>query len=143
MKVRHLGIAIVVAWLGQLAFLWPLPPQIVEQMIDRTPEVKAVIGDYEQTLWLGWFARLGLVLLGVASGIAAFRDSAKWPAVYLTCAAAYVLVFQPWQWVPLLLSGLWKRPEFFFNTIFFPIFVIGVAVYAAIHIGMTRRRHAV
>ena len=139
MKLRWLGIAIIVLWLAQVAFLWPLPSQLAAEMVARTPEMKSVIGDYEQTLWLGWLSRLLLIAFGVTSGVAILRQNPKWPARYLAMAVAYVAVFQPWQWIPLLMHGLWRRPELFFNTIFFPIFIATVAVYAAYRHGAMRK----
>ncbi|APV48325.1 hypothetical protein BWI17_00675 [Betaproteobacteria bacterium GR16-43] len=144
MNTRHLALAIILAWITQAYFLFPLPSDVVAKMAAGSPEMPAsVVASYEQNLWLGWFTRVALILFGVVAGILALRGSNKWPIVFLASAAAYLLAAQPWQWLPSLGSWALQKPGLLYTSVVFPLFLIIVGAYALVKFSRRRNGHAV
>lgn len=108
-----LGLIILISWLSQVVYLFPLPStapiQTLENEAQRTQkDLNAVpeeikpdkIGEYaeqaEEEIWDLWALRLVLILFGIVASILAFRRSAFWrTAIILTSLCYLILLYDP------------------------------------------------
>ena len=153
-----LAIAVIAVWADQAIYLWPLPSEAASQSV-LAGDPKAIDANiwWESQLWLGWFTRILVIPLGIASGLSLLRNYRRWPAVLFVTSVGCFLLFRGWQWLfmyaPLFSSldnaiyrGTWllHRPQFIFNSIVFPGVLLLAAIYASIELVHRRwARHAI
>ena len=156
---KWFAVALIVGWIGQLHYLWPLPPATVETMAAGLPqESRHLAADLEPSLWLSWIVRAVVIPLGIASAALAFRDNRRWPMAICVVSLAYLVLTRAWVWLPIFYApffttvdramdrGAWllRQPFLLSDTLVFPALLLGSIVYAGITAARRRKlKHAI
>ena len=94
---------LLLAWLPLVIFLFPLPPQVANQSLSEVPQVgttspgatKSDVSPEQlravtSALWIRWMENLGLLALGLAVGLAAWRGYRHWRSLALVMSIFYL-----------------------------------------------------
>ena len=156
---KWFAVALIVGWIGQTHYLWPLPPDTVEAVAAGLPqESRHLAADLEPSLWLSWALRALVIPLGIAGAALTISDHRKWPVAVFVVSLAYLVLTRAWVWLPIFYApffttaeraayrGAWllQQPFLLFDTLLFPGLLVISIVYAAFTAVKRRRmRHAI
>jgi len=144
---RWIAYALLASWALQIAHVLYMPTDVAEEIAQhlRTKPSAAAVAELANSLWLSWVLNVLCISLGIAAAVAMLRDRWKWRVLNSLAAAAYLMNFKIYFWLPewfgpLLALGdraasrglwLWDRPRLVFDVLVFPALLVVTVVYAA------------